>query len=250
MFKMQYNISMSSINSSSFSNIMDIGDCFKNLSSVWVWTVLAIISFLLGFPASLMVLRELLQRQRLSNDFFMFNLTTTDTIFIAAIPFSILIGKMRVSVSFEWIYILMDGLSLCGRPLFMACICADCYFAVIHPILYMTNRKSTSIRRLTSVIVWVTTICFILLKSTVVWEFIHILNAAPLFIALLVITFCDISVLQALKKTNPSRNSNIHPQKKQAFHTIINSFIMTFIAYLPSVISFLLAGPTHGSLKC
>ncbi|XP_072535214.1 uncharacterized protein [Salminus brasiliensis] len=228
---------------------MHISECTKHPVPVILWTVLAIMCCLLGFPASMMVLRELLQRRR-SSDFFMFSLTTSDTIFIVLIPINILNTQLWHTEPIYWTDNFMDALSLFSRPLFMACICAECYFAVVHPIMYMTNRKGLTIRRVTSVIIWLGTICFTLLKCFVSGTLTLILNATPLFIALPVITVCDISILRALKKTDPSGNTNIHPQKKQALHTITNSFTMTVFAYLPPVISFTLAGLIPKALKC
>ncbi|XP_049336699.1 somatostatin receptor type 4-like [Astyanax mexicanus] len=214
-----------------------------------LWTVLAVICCLLGFPASMLVLRELRRRQRPS-DFFTFNLTTSDTVFIVLIPFSVLNTNLWQTKVILWTDNFMDGLSLFSRPLFMSCICTECYFAVVHPIMYMTNRKVHTIRKVISVLIWLSTICFSLLKCFASDTLALVFNATPLFIALPVITFCDISVLQALKKTDPSGNTNIHPQKKQALYTIINSFIMTVFVYLPPVASFSLASLIPNALKC
>ncbi|XP_072536320.1 uncharacterized protein [Salminus brasiliensis] len=240
---------MTTLNPSTYLNTTHINECTKHLVSAILWKFLAIMCCLLGFPASMMVLRELLQRRR-SSDFFMFSLTTSDTIFIVLIPASTLYSLLWPTEAIDWIYNFMDALSLFSRPLFMACICAECYFAVVHPIMYMTNRKGLVIRRVTSVIIWLGAICFTLVKCFVSGATKYLFNGTPLFIALPVITVCDISILQALKKTDPSGNTNIHPQKKQALHTITYSFTMTVFAYLPAMISFTLAGLIPNILQC
>ncbi len=135
------------------------------------------------------------------------------------------------NTEFEWFNIFTYSLTMCGRPLFMACVCGDYYFAVVHPIIYMTNRKYAIIRKVIAVTIWLFIIffgCFIVIYP---WVFVTIFTSIPLFISLPVICFCDISVLQALK-------SNIHPQKKRALCTIISSFVLTFTAYLPPALIF------------
>ncbi|XP_049336698.1 P2Y purinoceptor 3-like [Astyanax mexicanus] len=239
---------MSPLNSS-YSNTTDSNRCYENDFSKTCWTVITVICCLLGLPASMLVLRELLQRQR-SSDFFMFNLTTNDVLFLCVIPFSILNTQLWHTEQIEWIDNFLDGLCLCSRPLFMSCICAECYFAVVYPIMYMASRRGLTIRKITTVLIWFSTIGFSLVKRLKTETLTFSFNATPLLIALPVITFCDISVLRALKKTDPSGNTNIHPQKKQIFLIITNSFIMTVFVYLPSVISFLISGLGPNSLKC
>ncbi|XP_072535215.1 uncharacterized protein [Salminus brasiliensis] len=175
---------------------------------------------------------------------------SSDAIFIVVLPFSIINIHLWLSVSFQWVDNFLDALSLFSRPLFMACICAECYFAVVHPIMYMTDIKGLTMRRVTSVIIWLGTICFTLVKCFVSGVNKYLFNCVPLFMALPVITFCDISILRALKKTDPSGNTNIHPQKKQVFYIIINSFIMTTFAYVPAVVSFSLAGMSPTAIQC
>ncbi len=102
----------------------------------------------------------------------------------------------------------------------------------------MTNRKTAIIRKVTAVTIWLFIVCFGCLIVIYPWVFTTIFTSIPLFISLPVIGFCDISVLRALKKTDPSGKSNIHPQKKRALRTIINSFVLTFTAYLPPALIF------------
>lgn len=205
------------------------------------WSGLSAFCFLLGLPASVTVLRELCQRhqQNIStNDFFVFNLTVIDLVFLTVLPFGIFNYMLLHNTEFEWINNFTYSLPIWGRPLFMACLCGDYYFAVVHPIIYMTNRRTAIIRKVIAVTIWLFIICFGCLIVICPWVFTTIFTSIPLFISLPVIGFCDISVFRALKKPDPSGKSNIHPQKKRALHTIIYSFVLTFTAYLPPALIF------------
>lgn len=231
-------LNLSSLNNSwDFSHFLQ---CTEQPEGPLFWSGFCAISSLLGIPASLIVLWELFQRRRrgVFNDIFMLNLSLIDLIFtVALLPIIsnyMLFHSMHVSNLSSFLH----GLPLCGRPLFMACICGDCYFAVVHPIVYKTSKNGTKIRRLASGTVWLMTVCFGLLLFTQIEPFSTPLVTGPLTVALPVITFCDVSILRALRKPNPAGNNIVHPQKVRALHTIMNSFLMTFTVYLPPAILF------------
>ncbi|XP_067247402.1 lysophosphatidic acid receptor 4-like [Chanodichthys erythropterus] len=206
-----------------------------------LWSGLSAFCVLLGIFASVVVLRKLCQRHRQNistNDFFVFNLTIIDLVFLICLPFSVYNYMLLHNSEFEFFNNFTYSLPICGRPLFMACVCGDYYFAVVHPIIYINSRRTAIIRKVIAVTIWLFIICFGLLLVIYPWIFTTTFTSTPLFISLPVIGFCDVSVLQALRKPDPSGKSNIHPQKKRALRTIINSFILTFTAYLPPVLIF------------
>ncbi|XP_043117900.1 lysophosphatidic acid receptor 4-like [Puntigrus tetrazona] len=226
-------------NFSYFLNVTTDYFCSKHSAAPLFWAGFSFVCILLGFPATVKVLLELSRRHRqnISNDFFVFNLTFIDLAYLSILPFSVFNYIVWHNIQFEWLCNFMYSLTVSGRPLFMACVCGDYYFAVVHPIIYMTNKRSAMIRKIISVIVWLFIIIFgsLVASNTIYFT---ILGCTPMFISLPVIGFCDVSVFRALRKTSPSGKSNLHPQKKRALRTIINSFIMTFIVYLPPSIIF------------
>ena len=60
----------------------------------------------------------------------------------------------------------------------------------------------------------------------------------PYVLSLPTIAFCDVIILRALRKPSPSGRSDVHPQKQKALQTIINSFTMAIVAYLPPLVVF------------
>lgn len=217
--------------------------CTAQLTMIRIWIWFCCICFILGIPVSLMVLRELFWRHRQGacNDFFMLSLCFTDLIFTAQLPLAVCNIMVLRNLSLYSFIGFIHCLPMCGRPLLMACICGDCYFAVVHPIMYKTHKNASLIRKAVTLMVWLIIFCFGALLCSVEKIYTSSLISAPLAVALPVIALCDISILYALRKPDPSGNKNIHPQKKQALDTIFSSLVMTFISYLPPAIIFPIA---------
>jgi len=215
--------------------------CSDQLTFPLFWSGLSAFCVLLGVFASAVVLRKLCQRHRKNistNDFFVFNLTIIDLIFLSLLPFGVYNYMLLHNSEFEYFNNFTYSIPLCGRPLFMACVCGDYYFAVVHPIIYINSRRIAIVRKVIGMIIWLLIICFGIIMVVHPWVFTSTFTSTPLFISLPVIGFCDVSVLQALRKPDPSGKSSIHPQKKRALRTIINSFVLTFTTYLPSALIF------------
>ncbi|XP_051721290.1 P2Y purinoceptor 3-like [Ctenopharyngodon idella] len=251
MLKMPAETLSSTQNSSDFSNVTKDYFCTEQPIGPLFWSGFSVVCLILGFPAIVMVLQELCQRHRqnISNDFFVFNLTFIDLSYLSILPFSVFNYMIWHNIQFEWFCNFMYSLTVSGRPLFMACVCGDYYFAVVHPIIYMTNKRSAMIRKIISVIIWLFIIGFGSLAASSSWIYFTVLGCTPLFISLPVIGFCDVIVFRALRKTNHSGKSNVHPQKKRALRTIVNSFVMTFIVYLPPSMVFSLGNNYHLSYE-
>ncbi|KAG9276174.1 P2Y purinoceptor 3-like [Astyanax mexicanus] len=213
--------------------------CIRQPMGPLFWSGFCAICMLLGVPASLLVLWELLQRRRrrVFSDIFMLNLSCIDLTFTVMLILIVNNYMVMHITQLSDLTSFLHSFPLCGRPLFMACVCGDCYFAVVYPIQYKTCKNGAKIRKLACLTVWLLIFVFGLILCTDN-AFNSSLVSVPLVGALPIITFCDISILRALRKPAPTGNVNIHPQKKRALHTIINSFTMTFTAYLPPLIFF------------
>ncbi|XP_072535212.1 uncharacterized protein [Salminus brasiliensis] len=233
-------MNFSSLNRTWFMDMVYYNWCKDYPTAPLIWSGFSAVCYLMGFPASLMALCELLQRQRLKvfNNIFMISLSVIDLAFTVFIPFSACNYMIWHNCQFEWVSNFVYSLIIIGRPLFMACVCGDCHIAVIHPITYMTSKKLFVIKSTISMTLWIFIVCFSSLISSLTWMITSPVSSIPLFIALPAIFYYEIAVLRALRKPVPCGNGSIHPQKKQAIRTIFNSFIMTFIAYLPPAFFF------------
>ncbi|XP_070783571.1 free fatty acid receptor 3-like [Enoplosus armatus] len=220
------------------------GHCGGDLmAGIIVWASLSALFSLVGCPACVAVLWELLRRHKAGtpitpNDVFMLNLTVMDLVFLLFVPFGLcnfLLWHIRsVQMFSNFLY----ALNLAGRPLLTACISLDCYLAVVHPVTYRT-RKSLTPRALLAAAVWIITVAYGSV-STVVGELNH--NAWAMFvyiIALPIIVVCDVSILWTLKKSHPA-GGDLHPRKKKALQIITNSMVMTVTSYIPPVLVYIL----------
>ncbi|XP_076826489.1 G-protein coupled receptor 183-like [Brachyhypopomus gauderio] len=236
-------MSFAIINSSSSSSDTDAGGywCSKKLAGPLIWSVFSVFCFLLGFPSSIGVLYVLYRRRRhtvFSDGIFSLSMTVVDLILTSTIPFSVCNYMIWNSMEYEWICNFILSFTLTGRPLFMACVCGDCFFAVVYPIAYKTSKKIVIIKKAISITVWLIVLSFGSVIASVPWVFSSPWSSTFILTALFIIALCDISILQALKKPDPSRNVSIHPQKKRALQIIRVSCVMTFVTYLPPAVLF------------
>lgn len=210
--------------------------CGNMLVGPLFWGAVSVPCACVGLPASVWLLWVLIQRQRSgsSNDIYMLNLSIMDLIYNAyLLPFilSYFIWQDLFSKSAD----VMFSFSFCGRPLFLACICADCYMAVVHPISYM-KMKDTRYRVVVCVMVWALTASYGLMFS---------LKPELEFTPLVIVYFAlcvpaivcfDVAILYTLRKPGPSGNTDVHPQKQRALRVMANSLIVTLVSYLPSLL--------------
>lgn len=226
------------LNGSSLSNVSLSILCLEYFMYTLIWIVLCAVFVILGLPITLLLLRELIKkaRQNVSNELFMLNLAIVNLAYIGITPFSMVDSLVWHNKTFECINTIMDAFILCATPLFVTCLCVDCYFAVVQPIAYRSNKKIV-IRKAACIIVWLSTITFISHKCYEMFAFPLPLNSGPLVFSLPAIIFCNIATVLALRKTDPARKG-MHPQKKRALHTIFNSLIIISLVYTPPVVIF------------
>lgn len=221
------------------------GHCGDMLEGIIVWASLSALLSLVGCPACVAVLSELFRRHKAGtsfspNDVFMLNLTIMDLVFLFFVPFGLSnflfwdIGSLQMLSNF------MYSLNLAGRPLLTACICLDCYLAVVHPIVYR-SKKSLTPRILMAAAVWAVTLVQGTM-STIVDELNHSAWAMFVYIiALPIIVICNASILWTLRRSYRG-GGDLHPKKKKALQIITNSMVMTVTSYVPPVLVYLLGG--------
>ncbi|XP_041672052.1 G-protein coupled receptor 15-like [Cheilinus undulatus] len=219
------------------------GHCGDLMAGIVVWASLSALFSLVGCPACGAVLWELVRRQRSGgsmtpNSVFMLNLTIMDLVFLFFVPFGLCNFFLWHIKSILSLSNFLYALNLAGRPLLTACICLDCYVAVVHPVTY-SRRKSLTPRILMAAVVWTITAAQGIM-STVFDELNHSAWAMFVYIiALPAIVICDVSILWTLKKSNPA-GGELHPSKQKALQIIMNSMVMTIFSYVPPVLVYIL----------
>lgn len=195
--------------------------------------------FVLGFPACVVILWDMFKTHRngtpfTPNRFFTLNITIMDIIFLVLIPPGVLNHLIWEIWVVEAIWNAIFALNACGRPMLMACICMDCYLAVVHPITYH-QRKSMTLRVVMVGIVWTWTVGFGIIFFLFYKLYFSMVSIVSFLIAIVIIAICDSVILRALVKSDPGRK-NIHPQKQRAIQTLINSLVITLFSYLPPLL--------------
>lgn len=130
------------------------------------------------------------------------------------------------------------SLSWSGRPMMQICVCVEQYLAVLHPVTFL-RAKQKKYRIGAAANVWFLAIAY------GVYKIFHLDFPDPLIdgiflIAVLVISFCCVSVLCALKNPGPadrrdkkqSRDAG-NKQKRKAFNIIFRSLLIILFTYLP-----------------
>lgn len=163
--------------------------------------------------------------------------------------FTVLLPKIGgISIKINSVYAKLFyttfSFNLCGRPLFITCICLDCYMAVVHPVTYRV-RKSLTPRVSMAVGVWAVTLTYGYYVTTIESAILTDPTMILFFsLTLPVIGFCDFSILWTLKRSNPG-GGEVHPQKKKALQIIINNLVVTFTSYFPPIIVCLFSKCLH-----
>lgn len=227
-----------------FNNITDYSNATANvqcedLQDDIFWTCVTIGSFVFGFPGAAAILLDMFEKGRKGmpfspNDVFMLNLTVMDGLFLILRQSKLFYDLHNHNLVVEAFNSFFYSFNVCGRPLFITCICLDCYLAVVHPLTYRT-RKSLTPRILMAVGVWTATAaygCYFALRQKDDFKPILILFY---ILTLPVIGFCDISILLTLRRSSPA-GGNIHPQKKKALQITIHNLVICLFSYLPPII--------------
>ena len=213
--------------------------CLKLLEGFWAF--FTILVFLLGFPLSIWVLWDLVDKHYRGgqpwtpNTVFTLNVTVMDLVFLAYLPVDVNIifieNKILMKIGFVTL-----SLNLTGRPLVMACMCLDCYMAVHHPLRYRSQTLSS--RVIITAVIWLAS----LVNGAAFSMNEELLTVAgmwwPFLSSAAVIVYCDCCLLWTLSRSRTSRGEP-HPLKKRALNIISTSLLVTVANYLPMMITIL-----------
>lgn len=123
---------------------------------------------------------------------------------------------------FKNLTIFMTMTSFYGEVLFHTLTCADRYIAVVRPILYLRMRNASGVRIRTISIgcVWLLSLGITSLNLIPSYAIKITLLLCLLSFAVIVSSFCSLSVLCALTHPGPGEKGPVDQSKQRAFHTI------------------------------
>lgn len=219
--------------------------CEDHPEGLFFWICVSIVSFVFGFPGTIVILLEMLQKRRKGtlftpSDVFAFNLTVMDGIYLFFLLPELyfhLHGDHEIrALSSKFFF----SFNICGRPLFVTLVSLDCYLAVVHPVIYRA-RKSLTPRILMAIGVWIVTVSSGLLLVTINSDILTSSVAVVFCVFVLpIVGFCDFCIIWKLSKSSPG-GGNLHPRKKRALLIIINNLILTCFSYIPPLIILLIS---------
>uniref|UniRef100_A0A096M325 G-protein coupled receptors family 1 profile domain-containing protein n=1 Tax=Poecilia formosa TaxID=48698 RepID=A0A096M325_POEFO len=111
-----------------------------------------------------------------------------------------------------------------GEMCFHILTCAERYLAVVHPIMYLKlrSRRWIRTRNVVAAVVWV--LCLFWVILVLLRLFVH-LNLCLVILSLVVVSFCNLSVLGALMHPGPGEQDGgrerADQSKQRAFYTIL-----------------------------
>lgn len=208
--------------------------------TLYIWKYTLLFSFLIAFPGATVIFVDMLDKLRkrtplTPSNILVLNITIMDTMYLLLLQPQLYVRKDPENCAFNAFVNFLHALNWCGRPLFLACVCLECYVAVIYPVTYRDKKGLTS-RFLIIVSNWILTVSYGFYLSLTQLNTSSLSPVIILMITLPIIVFCDVSIVSALKKSGPPGRS-IDPQKRRARQVISSSCIITVISYLPPIIS-------------
>ena len=214
-------------------------DCSEMLEGSGFWAFFSMLVFLLGFPLSIWVLWDLVDKHYRGgqpwtpNTVFTLNVTVMDLVFVASLPVDLLNYSFIDNKILMYICYVPVSLNFTGRPLLMACMCLDCYLAVHHPLRYRSQTLSS--RVIITAVIWLASMMngaafFIdedLIEVPGMWW--------PFLSSAVVIVYCNCCILWTLSRSRTSRGEP-HPLKKRALGIVSVSLLVTVVNYLPTMV--------------
>ncbi|KAK5848530.1 hypothetical protein PBY51_006136 [Eleginops maclovinus] len=140
----------------------------------------------------------------------------------------------------------LSSMVLVMKPLLLCLVCVERYIAVVQPINYL-KIKACGYKWPCLVVCWC--IYIILASAAIVQR--SIFTLCLVFLpALLIDTFCTLSVLRELKKPPPG-DRKMNSMKKKAFVTFVIIQAVLYLNYLPLIITMAMEGKVSAVvMKC
>ena len=238
----------SSSNSSSNSSLPPPPDCTIDTESLYTFTAL-LVAYILLLPFFILVLYMGYQRWRKRgsasgaammshSDVFTFNMVAMDLICVLGSCFFCygLYAKQLLMMQ-VWmdIYCAISP----GQTLIHLLTCLERYLAVVHPVTYLGLRQTGGARARNITIGFVWLICFASVGLSKLNKFAMFSSLLFLTFAVIVVSFCSLSVLCVLIRPGPGerggKRERVDRSKQRAFVTILvimPALFLKFLAFL------------------
>lgn len=167
---------------------------------------------------------------KMASEFFALNLALSEILF--CLGSVLIIIHFLQSADLGTIAKSVFALNEVGRPLFMCLICVECYLAVVHPVVFL-RLKPLRYRLVCSGLAWLAVAGFCVFYALIDQEE-PLLNSYMVVClsVMLVILFCCLSVLRALKRARPGDGEKkMNSVKRKAFKIILLIMLSFTVTY-------------------
>ncbi len=205
-----------------------------------------IINIVLGLPANMYVMWLILAGPgEKAAEVFSLNqaicevaICVSNVIYLIAMNIAI---SSVVSLTYLWHVVRFSfGLGFLGRPLFLSCVCLECYLAVVHPVTFL-KYKLLRYRLAGAVISWLTVLVCCVIFIWVPHSSTYYVCFSMAFSCFLVKFFCCVEVLRALRHPGPGdgnqESRGMNTAKLRAFRIILIILVSEALIYLPYAIT-------------
>ncbi|XP_054459645.1 G-protein coupled receptor 35-like [Anoplopoma fimbria] len=193
-----------------------------------------VLNLAVGAPCNILVIWQIATRKSdaSTSDIFIINLAVLDAYFCLMTPIDmvnrLLLDNSRIWYFQRFAYGIKDV-----APLFLVCICLDRYVAVVHPVLFASNRDN-KIRICICAVAWGLILAYGFTKCILGAVSVNEFFSGVILFAFTVMVFCNISVIWVLRRSVAGKEE-MHPVKKKAFRMVLIILAIIVSNYLPPV---------------
>lgn len=138
------------------------------------------------------------------------------------------------------VYMVFNSPALTARPIFLLAICMIFYFAIVHPVTYMSAKTWRHWEWLVTTLVWLYAMATIIGIIFDLYDFLNPFLKVMFFISLLLAIFFNITTLRALWSSGPGNGrQTLDPAKRKAFWVILSILAILLLYFLPRVFTFI-----------
>lgn len=210
-------------------------------------------SFLFALPINGYVLWLILrgQPEKIASDFIPLNQTVVEIIFSLLFVWYFLKAFLLQCFFFWRMFLFTSSVFLIARPLAQSFLCLEQYLAAIHPVTFI-RYKPLRYRLTCGCVSWL--IVFILSIINAMFDFSReamIMMAALYLYSMLLMTFCCLSVLRALRRRGPGEGQKDSHKgnmiKRRAFKIILINLIHSTLSQMSLAVVALLSAAIPSS---
>lgn len=121
-----------------------------------------------------------------------------------------------------------------GQLFYQCLTCTDRFLAVVHPVTYLRLRGHNAVKIIYTSTGFVLLLCSAWLSFTILHtpDLVAIPTFLFLILSLIVVSFCSLAVLRALKRPGPGEGDRVNQSKRRAIYTIMTIMAVLLVWFL------------------